>query len=535
MRNLDDFDLRPGDPGNPRRPAPRPADAARAALFAPGSDIDLPPGDAGNAGARRRSEPDLRRYAQSGPAFDSTRVDERRAAGLAAAKPPRYAAASSPRTQQPRAGIVVTLLVAVALVVAFWMMSRRVEPPAPGTVANEEESRRRRPTRRATSRSRSAELEAPLPPLDQSDALVRELVGALSSNPALARLARNCPTWSAPSPPRSRTPAWAAPRSRTSPSCDRASRIASSSARAPNGTELVTDPGELPSLRPGHRRLHVDRPAGGGRRLPPAARADAGGVRRARLPRRELRHRARDRVRDAAPDARSPPPRRSLEQHLNTYHYADPRLEALQPAQKQLLRMGPDNAAPRPGPASAAWPPRSICRSTDPTPAQTPLDGPLRRRVASPPHRPGRASMRHPSRRDFIRYCGCRRGGRRSRVLAAGARARRRGRLARAQVHPHQRHPHGGARSGRGLPGGLLARLPRARLLVAQPGRGARRRRASAPSPPISAATDRPIVRPPSTSTRSSTSAATSPACSTRSRSRRPCSAATTGAARWCG
>ena len=34
----------------------------------------------------------------------------------------------------------------------------------------------------------------------------------------------------------------------------------------------------------------------------------------------------------------------ALEQHLNTYHYADPRLEALQPAQKQLLRMGPENA-----------------------------------------------------------------------------------------------------------------------------------------------------------------------------------------------
>ncbi|MNG38043.1 hypothetical protein D3C84_1255880 [compost metagenome] len=33
-----------------------------------------------------------------------------------------------------------------------------------------------------------------------------------------------------------------------------------------------------------------------------------------------------------------------LEPHLETYHYADERLEALLPAQKQLLRMGPDNA-----------------------------------------------------------------------------------------------------------------------------------------------------------------------------------------------
>jgi hypothetical protein len=34
----------------------------------------------------------------------------------------------------------------------------------------------------------------------------------------------------------------------------------------------------------------------------------------------------------------------ALERHLNTYRYADPHLEALQPAQKQLLRMGPDHA-----------------------------------------------------------------------------------------------------------------------------------------------------------------------------------------------
>jgi hypothetical protein len=34
----------------------------------------------------------------------------------------------------------------------------------------------------------------------------------------------------------------------------------------------------------------------------------------------------------------------ALEQHLNTYRYADPRLEGLQPVQKQLLRMGPENA-----------------------------------------------------------------------------------------------------------------------------------------------------------------------------------------------
>src|SRR5688572_16482756 len=182
MRNLDDFDLRPGDPGNPRRPAPRPANppAQRSSLTAP--EVDLPSGDAGNAG-RAAQEPNLRRYAQSGPAFDIDSVESDEPE-LAAVKP-RYPAASSPRTSNRAAGIVVTLLVAVALVVGFWLMSRGVEPPAPGTVVHEEERTASAPDAAGDEPNRSAELEAPLPALDQSDFLVRGLVGALSSNPAL--------------------------------------------------------------------------------------------------------------------------------------------------------------------------------------------------------------------------------------------------------------------------------------------------------------------------------------------------------------
>jgi hypothetical protein len=39
-----------------------------------------------------------------------------------------------------------------------------------------------------------------------------------------------------------------------------------------------------------------------------------------------------------------PPPDAELKLKVNSYRYADPKLEALSPAQKQLLRLGPDNA-----------------------------------------------------------------------------------------------------------------------------------------------------------------------------------------------
>ena len=168
MRNLDDFDLRPGDSLGPRRQS-------------------APPGRQ----AAQRSDLAHPRLGRGGLMFDEAAAEEAAAEEVAASAPPaaprryRDSTPSSSRSSSRALGATIALLVAAALVVAFWMMSRRVEPPAPGTAANEEASPAA-PDAAGDEPRRSAELEAPLPALDQSDALVRGLVGALSSNPALA-------------------------------------------------------------------------------------------------------------------------------------------------------------------------------------------------------------------------------------------------------------------------------------------------------------------------------------------------------------
>jgi hypothetical protein len=222
------------------------------------------------------------------------------------------------------------------------MMSRRVEPPAPGTVTNEEASAAA-PDAAGDEPRRSAELEAPLPPLDQSDDLVRELVGALSSNPALR-------TWLGNS---NLVRAFAAAVENISLGQTPAANVAFLRPReayravergGANGPELVPDPASyrrydlvtavFTSIDPQaaadvYRRLHG---------LVQEAYADLG------YPDENV-----DTALATAFETllRTPVPATAaaLERHLDTYHYVDPGLEALQPAQKQLLRMGPENAA----------------------------------------------------------------------------------------------------------------------------------------------------------------------------------------------
>jgi hypothetical protein len=182
-----------------------------------------------------------------------------------------------------------------------------------------------------------------LPPLDQSDALVRDLVGALSSNPALAGWLGNSNlirTFAATveNIGLGQTPAtnlaFLRPRE--------AYRAVERSGA--DGPELVPDPASyrrydlvttvFTSIDPQaaadvYRRLHG---------LVQEAYADLG------YPDENV-DTALANAFETLLQTPLPATAPALEKHLNTYHYADPRLEALQPAQKQLLRMGPENAA----------------------------------------------------------------------------------------------------------------------------------------------------------------------------------------------
>jgi Protein of unknown function (DUF3014) len=82
------------------------------------------------------------------------------------------------RTRSPRALILLTVVSAVILLlsVGYAVLRRgRSEPAAPAQTQSESVKLRREPVE-----------VAPLPPLDETDALVRQLVAALSSHPVVA-------------------------------------------------------------------------------------------------------------------------------------------------------------------------------------------------------------------------------------------------------------------------------------------------------------------------------------------------------------
>jgi hypothetical protein len=310
MRNLDDFDLRPGDPASRNRPQTRP----------------------GGSSAQRSS--------LSGD-LDSQRASDTELGGRAPVSY-RDRTLSSARSSNRAVGLAITLAIAAALVIGFWVMSRRVEPPAPGTVSNEEPSAAA-PDAAGDEPGRTSQLEAPLPALDESDAVVRDLVGALSSNPALADWLGNSGlirlfAAAVENVSLGQTPSANLPFLRP-----RAAYRAVERSGA-QGTELVPDPATyarydlaasvFTSIDPHaaadvYRRLHG---------LIQEAYADLG------YPDESVDN-ALATAFETLLSTPIPATAPALERHLNTFHYVDPRLEALAPSQKQLLRMGPENAA----------------------------------------------------------------------------------------------------------------------------------------------------------------------------------------------
>ncbi|HEX2464478.1 MAG TPA: DUF3014 domain-containing protein [Thermoanaerobaculia bacterium] len=342
MRNLDDFDLRPGDSGNPRRQSAPPGHQA-----AQRSDLAHPRLGRGGlmfdeAAAEAAAAEEVAALGEPSPAPPITPRGAPRLAPPAAPRGYRDSTPSAPRSSSRALGATIATLIAAALVVAFWLMSRRVEPPAPGTVASEEASPAA-PEAAGDEPRRSVELEAPLPPLDESDALVRELVGGLSSNPALATWLGNPNLVRAFAAAVENTSLGQTPSPNLSFLRPREKYRAVERSGA-DGPELVPDPASyrrydlvtavFTSLDPQatadvYRRLHG---------LVQEAYADLG------YPDENVDHAlatAFETLLQTPLPATAPP----LERHLETYHYVDPRLEALQPAQKQLLRMGPENAA----------------------------------------------------------------------------------------------------------------------------------------------------------------------------------------------
>jgi Protein of unknown function (DUF3014) len=299
MRDLDDFDLRPGD-----EPSPDPR--------------------------LRSREP----APSTGPSGWDDEPSSRK-------EPVREPTAAASRRRSRTASVAAGLILAGSLVVAFWMMSRRVEPPEPGTKA-ETEATAESTAPTGDEPPRSSELEAPLPPLDQSDALVRQLVGALSRQPALtawlatgnlirtfAAAVENASLGASPSPNlrflQPRDPYRAIERS------------------GPGGRELVPDPAS-------YRRY--DLVTAVFTSIDPQAAADVYRRLRGLVQEAFAELGYPDQSFDSALAAAfetvlaTPIPDTApvLERHVNSYRYADPDLEELAPVQKHLLRMGPDHA-----------------------------------------------------------------------------------------------------------------------------------------------------------------------------------------------
>ena len=232
--------------------------------------------------------------------------------------------------------LVAVPLLAAGLVAAFWLMSRRVDPPPPGSAS--EEPAPEAAEIAAGEPAHATRLEAPLPPLDQSDSLVRELVGALSSHPALAG-------WLAQS---GLVRTFAAAVENVSLGASPAPNLQFLRPREPYRV-VEQGPGVVPDAA-NYRRYDLITEVFTS--IDPAALGDVyrrlhGLVQEAFA---ELGH--PDQSFESALAASiqtliaTPIPEHAplLERHVSTYRYADPRLEDLAPAQKQLLRMGPDHA-----------------------------------------------------------------------------------------------------------------------------------------------------------------------------------------------
>ncbi len=224
---------------------------------------------------------------------------------------------------------VILILVAVGIAAYFWWARWRSVPAATEVSAPV-------PAEVAAPQASEEDL-GPLPPLDASDALVRELAQALSSNPDFT--------------------AWLATEGLVRRATVVVDNVAEgvSPARhlgfaAPTGRFAVEEGAGGPVVAEESFRRY-DRIAGA------VAAIDVEGA--ARLYRR-LEPLFDQAYRDLGyPDRRfretlakaigsllavpAPPGPIAVESTLTGYHYRDPRLEGLTAAQKQLLRMGPDN------------------------------------------------------------------------------------------------------------------------------------------------------------------------------------------------
>jgi len=255
------------------------------------------------------------------------------------ADPDDFALHSGPRQQLPpddpnRMWLWIGVAAAAVLVAAllFWLF--RPEPPAPEPAMTEAAT-----TPAETTADVAPEPEAPLalPPLGESDTLVRTFVAGLSSRPELA--------------------AWLA-----TPDLIRNAAVV-----VDNIAEGVTPTKHLKAFEP-TQPFRADE-SGGTITVDPRsyARYDAIGDAVASLDTagtvetyRKLRPLFDDAYRElghpdgnfdvalqraisrllATPDV---PAEVRLTSHVRSYHYADPQLEELTAAQKQLLRMGPRN------------------------------------------------------------------------------------------------------------------------------------------------------------------------------------------------
>lgn len=177
----------------------------------------------------------------------------------------------------------------------------------------------------------------PLPPLGQMDTFLRAMIGALSSHPQMAR--------------------WLATDDLIRQMADAIDKV--SRGQAPR--VAVLRPAEDFAVAGSRPQMHIDpasyarydRLAAAVSSLHPAAVADAY---RTIQPRLDEAYRALGRSENtvdealqialetllATPDVREPI--RVVHGKGATYAFADPKLEALAPVQKQLIRMGPENA-----------------------------------------------------------------------------------------------------------------------------------------------------------------------------------------------
>jgi hypothetical protein len=242
------------------------------------------------------------------------------------------------RSPEPRRGwwILIVLLAAVLAGGAYYFLNRRAAPASPAKVATPAAAPSRQPAPpRALGQSGEA---IDLPPLDETDPTVRELVGRLSSEPVVA--------------------AWLA----TTDLVRNVTRVVQAIAedRGVGGLLGVVRPKRPFAVQTSGRRLVIDPHSY--QRYDAIATAVTSLDAQATA---SLYSTFRPRLNEAYAELGFPntPFDATLEDALvtlvstpvpdgpievvpsgGTYAFADPRLEALAPAQKQLLRMGPENA-----------------------------------------------------------------------------------------------------------------------------------------------------------------------------------------------